>query len=54
MSARRRPGRFRRFAERVVLGVVFAVAASVLDRRLRKAFGAAGRKQSRGRTADIS
>ncbi len=50
----RRPGRVRRFVERVVLGIVFGLATWVLERRLRKALGKKGRRPSRGRTIEVS
>jgi hypothetical protein len=50
----RRPGRVRRFVERVVLGIVFGLATWVLERRLRKALGKKGRRPSHGRTIEVS
>jgi hypothetical protein len=50
----RRPGRLRRFVERLVLGVVFGLATFVLERRLRKALGKKGKRPTKSRTIEIS
>lgn len=46
---RRRAGRLRRLAERIVLGVAMTVLAALVERRLRKAFARTGAPRRRRR-----
>jgi hypothetical protein len=43
-TATARAGRLRRFAERLLLGSVFALIAAIIDRRLRRVFAAQQRR----------
>jgi hypothetical protein len=50
---RGRPGRVRRYAERVLLGVLMSVAAFVVERRLRKVLTKEPARQEPERTAEV-
>jgi len=50
-SATRRPSRLTRLLERVVLGVLMAVAARLVERRLRRVLGRMGHDGGAGRGA---
>jgi hypothetical protein len=49
----RRPGRARRYAERILLGALMSVAAFVVERRLRKALTKEPAPEEPERTAEI-
>jgi hypothetical protein len=49
----KRPGRLRRWFERVVLSVAIGTITWVLERRLRKALGRASRRRSDDLTAEL-
>jgi hypothetical protein len=49
----KRPGRLRRWLERVILSVAIGTITWVLERRLRKALGRASRRRSDDLTAEL-